>query len=513
MILWGFVGDFHEPFITSLTMGVARAVMTGVGLGADLDGLGRWLGIFAPMVSLDVYAAIRSIVAASNDRPGPSFVFGLQTVPSITSLATLIFSMVAKLAVDEADSEWPYWLVLIVATLGLWFGLGIGLAVPLSHGGGFWSWFMRDDRRIGLADALQAVASETVDPVAMARVFDESQMWVDPQTQPQADAVLHRLAYPSGMRGLVRLWVDEDVECEIRHDDAMITFRLEGQPAVDVEVDSAGVTQGELATMLDGAVPGLHAVGVDRDDPQYTLLWPATVADPGDGGPRIDHAVNRDRFVGLPDDEDDAYILRHAPRVEHSVGVGLDGDPFSRVDAFPVVPIESAGDLEGTGLGAAADLTVLLAMAAVPTLNGGSAEVDDGLPDLPPDQRQLGEVAEVFRKWNLDERRLNEWRMLVAGGARSEKLGDPESADPLMRIRTTPHPGADTQAGEEIATAMGWIPMWRAWIRMASDPAADTGADLAMPYSTQYEAADGTPTRPTNAELSNGVRYLLELRG
>jgi hypothetical protein len=513
MILWGFVGDFHEPFINALVMGIARAVLTGVGLGADMDGLGRWLGIFAPMVSLDVYAAIRSIVAASNERPGPSFVFGLQTIPSITSIATLIFSMIAKLAVDKADDEWPYWLVLIIATLGLWLGLGIGMAVPLSHGGGFWSWFMRDDRRFGLEDALKEVAGQPVDPVALARVFEDSAMWVDPQTQPPAAAGLEHHAYPSGMRGLVRVWVDDGVACEIRHDDGVVALRPDGLPPVEVSVDPAGTTQVELAALLDGAVPSLHAVAVGPDDPQYTLPWPATVADPGDAGPRIDHVTAKDRFVALPDDEDEAYVLRHAPRIEHSIGVGLTGDPFASVEAFPVVPIESGGDLEGTGLGAAADLTLLLAMASVPTLNGGTASVDDGLPDLPPEQKDLGEVAEVFRKWNLDDRRLNEWRMLVAGGAKSEKLGDAETADPLMRERSAPHRGDETVAGEELATAMGWIPMWRAWIRMASDPGADTGADIAMPYSTQYEEPDGTIRRPTNAELSTGVRYLLELRG
>ncbi len=513
MILWGLVGDFHEPFINTLVMAVARAVLTGVGLGVDMGPLGRWLGIFTPMVSLDVYAAIRSIVAAANDRPGPSFIFGLQTVPIITSLATVILSTIAKLAVDEADDTWPYWLVLIVAALGLWLGLGIGLAVPLSHGGGFWSWFMRKDRRIGLADALRAVSAEPKDPVALARVFTETGMWVDPQTNPPAVAGLQHLAFPTGMRGLVRVWVDEDVECEIRHDDALVTLRPAGLAAVEVPIDPAGVTPTELAALLDGAVPGLHAAAVGADDPQYTLPWPATLADPGDDGPRIDHVTARERFVALPDDEDKAYVLRHAPRVEHSIGAGLNGDALSRVDAFPVVPIEAIGDLEGTGLGAAADLTVLLAMAAAPTLRGGSVAVDDGLPDLPADEKQLGEVAEVFRKWNLDERRINEWRMLVGGRARSEKLGDPETADPLMRRRGGQHRSAQTEAGERVATAMGWIPMWRAWLRVASDPAADTEADIAMPYSTEYIAADGTTKRPTNAELSHGIRYLLELKG
>ena len=51
--------------------------------------------------------------------------------------------------------------------------------------------------------------------------------------------------------------------------------------------------------------------------------------------------------------------------------------------------------------------------------------------DVPgsPALADLGPVFQVFRQWNLDERRVNEWRQLVQGGAVSDQP-DPAHADP-----------------------------------------------------------------------------------
>ena len=56
---------------------------------------------------------------------------------------------------------------------------------------------------------------------------------------------------------------------------------------------------------------------------------------------------------------------------------------------------------------------------------GGVTHLDSAVAE--PDK-----VYQVFRNWNLDRRRVNEWRMLVAGGAVSEKDGHPEKWDPAM---------------------------------------------------------------------------------
>ena len=58
---------------------------------------------------------------------------------------------------------------------------------------------------------------------------------------------------------------------------------------------------------------------------------------------------------------------------------------------------------------------------------------------------------------------------------------------------------------------MGWLPLWRAWLRMASDLTSDTAAATAMPYTPSVATRDGRKFQPTNAQLSDGVRFLLDL--
>ena len=122
----------------------------------------------------------------------------------------------------------------------------------------------------------------------------------------------------------------------------------------------------------------------------------------------------------------------------------------------------------------------------------------------------MRDIHQVFRRWNLGERRSNEWNQIVSGGARSEKRGDATVADPLMR----PYEGGRTSpadAGAAFADAMGWLPLWRTWLRVAGDAGADGEADVAMAYAPIVRLADGTRRRLTNAELTLGVRFLLDL--
>jgi hypothetical protein len=96
----------------------------------------------------------------------------------------------------------------------------------------------------------------------------------------------------------------------------------------------------------------------------------------------------------------------------------------------------------------------------------------------------------VFRAWNLDERRINEWRLLVHGGAEQESTS--------------------TTAPEDVASRVGWVPLWRAFTRMAVDSSADSSADASMSYTPPVEMSDRRRA-PTNAELTSAVRHLLGL--
>ena len=101
--------------------------------------------------------------------------------------------------------------------------------------------------------------------------------------------------------------------------------------------------------------------------------------------------------------------------------------------------------------------------------------------------------------------------MIVTGGARSEKAGEPAAADPLMRPFPSGRTASPVPAGAAFVDAMGWLPLWRAWVRIATDAGVDCEADIAMPYTPVVRMEDGTERRLTNAELTTGVRYLLDL--
>lgn len=505
MLLWIMVDEHTEAFVNALVLFVARAVLGGVSLGAadDLDATARWLGLFAPMAAGDVYAAIRAIVGAASGRPGVATVFGINTIPALTSLASLAFGGLFKAILDASEEEWTWWLSWGLLTAVALFAVGIPVAVALSRGGGIWSWFLRRDARFPLVSQVTAAGSPAREPVARARAFDDSTLWVDPDNAPPAAPDLSHLDYPSGMRPLVRVWWEGEGTLEINHDGRTIRLRPSGGAEATVHLPAQGVTAERLALALSTALAGVSAEPVTAGDPMYRLPWPRTLADPGDTGPRRDHVANRARFLPVGTSRKDAIFVRHTPRIELASSAGAGTRRRGASEEFPVVPGAGLGDVESTGLGVAADLAALLTLAAAPTLTGGTVTV----PGLAAPSNTVGPVEQVFRRWNLDERRVNEWRMVVSGRAGSEKrTGEP---DPLLS--TPAHAGPPgTAAGEPFATAMGWVPLWRAWLRVATDPGADVEAAIAMPYTPVVTLPDAV-RRPTNAELTLGVRFLLDL--
>jgi hypothetical protein len=112
----------------------------------------------------------------------------------------------------------------------------------------------------------------------------------------------------------------------------------------------------------------------------------------------------------------------------------------------------------------------------------------------------LEPVFQVFRNWNLDRRRINEWKMLVAGGGLSEKRGNPSGVDAAL----PPLPGGWTMfadRGEDTANRQGWVGLLRSWVDMARRPETDTKADVAF-----------KPGDPSNLDLSRALAFLLDAR-
>jgi hypothetical protein len=64
---------------------------------------------------------------------------------------------------------------------------------------------------------------------------------------------------------------------------------------------------------------------------------------------------------------------------------------------------------------------------------------------------------------------------------------------------------------EPIARALGWVPLWRAWSRVATDITADTLATTPMSYTPAVALRDGTLFQPSNADLTSAIRFLLDL--
>jgi len=498
MILWGSVDEHTEVFATALILFLARAALATAGLVTSSDknqsALLRWLGIVTPLAGADVYAAVRAALGGSH-RPGDSTVFALQTLPALTGLTTLSVSGIMKVA--GISDGWPFWLTWSLFSLATWLGAGIPASLALAHGGGWRSWFLRSDRRFPLLSSVAAAGLLPPEPVAQARVFDDSTLWPDPATST-SDLAGHD--YPSGMRGLVRVWWEGAGTLEVQYADDAVTFRT---PAGTTPVRlPAGTTAAALAQLLPAALAGVKAEVLEPGEPDPELAYPQVLADPGDDGPLADTAAARVSFVPVGTSRSRALVVRHAPRADLSSTAGLLAvDP----QAFPVVPVAGLGDLEGTGLGAASDLATLLAVAAAPSL--GTVTVSDGL--APVALPQTKEVVQAFRRWNLDERRLAEWQALVTGGGPVEGRAS-APPDPLVRTPPSGYGGAQP-VGEELVAAMGWIPLWRAWVRVATDAAADVEANVAMPATPLVRFPDGSVRRPTNAALTEGVRFLLDL--
>lgn len=149
----------------------------------------------------------------------------------------------------------------------------------------------------------------------------------------------------------------------------------------------------------------------------------------------------------------------------------------------------------------AADLATVwcLAVASRALLPAERAAVTTGAPELQHDA--LREAQQVFRNWNLDHRRVNEWRQLIGGHAVSEKHGQPDRADVLQpgipAAYRTPVP-----AGEPVVNQLGVVPLFIQWLDMAQRSGTDT-----------HSVTSFRPGLPSNEDLSRGMAYLLDLAG
>ena len=148
-------------------------------------------------------------------------------------------------------------------------------------------------------------------------------------------------------------------------------------------------------------------------------------------------------------------------------------------------------------LAKAADLGALLCMGAADHMSAAPATDD--------------RVYQIFRNWSLDRRRLNEWRMVVEGGALSDKGGAADAYDPAMpqglhgpilpgsyRAPVATADPAVLAEAEQTARGNGWIKTMRDWIAAVAE-----GEDLLSTVPVR-------PGTPSNRALSRALAYMFD---
>jgi len=360
------------------------------------------------------------------------------------------------------------------------------------------------------------------------RVFDDDALYRLPGAEnTRADAF-----YPSGPRPLATLWWEGDGEMWMRPEREQIAFGFDGSTVEQVvPAPVAPTTLTGYLALLRATVRGpggdtgdLRGAVAEPSDPDYVLPAGAVFAVPGDCAGTLDEAAEaRDDWQRLGSGEEDSdAVLRHVPKAERAARFARTGPVDFRAyddalgnaqgddDGFSFTHDPVVGQDGDTIMDLAADLAALLALGTTShMLTAGERAV--------PSAGTLDPLRQVFRNWNLDRRRVNEWRMLVMGGAVNEKGAHPEGPDPLMPTGTpadwtAPLHGSGAAAfgeGERTAREYGWIPSFRSWLevvrRTDQDPLAARGGAPDRPGSPGGGAL--RPQRPDEpgAEPGHGV--------
>jgi hypothetical protein len=502
MLLWSQV-DFHTgAFTNALVLGLVRAGLLTTTLASsgieDLEAWARWGLMYAPMQGMDVYAFIRALIT-DRQHPGAQKVYAIQTVPTLSTLVTLGLAGIGRAVTDGGDNDTRnFWALAGVSSALLMVG-AIPIAFALQGTGGWQAWFRPDPPDLPLLSSVANAGIPPSRPQARARLYEASKLWADPAVaSPRAD----ELAYPPGTRPLVRMWWDGSGDLTARITRRSVVFR-HGADETTVDVPASS-TATSLAALLQSRMPGLKAETVGADTPARPLPQPDALADAGDLVPIEQAEARRTAFAPVGTSRDRATVLRETPRVVSSTTFGRTAPAGAPYPVLPTSP-SSTGAAADSGLRDAAELAALMIIAASPTLTPVTA------PGAAPPA--VAEVQQVFRRWNLDERRLDEWRSLMTGHGATAVPADTlvGTQNPMIRTQLAGY-HAQEEAGRVLAEAMGWLPLWRTWLGVATTVGQDVASNAAAPASRPTVSfPDGTSKKPTNLELTNGVRYLLDM--
>jgi len=454
-------------------------------------------------LGLMVLNLVLGIVDVARDgygrRSGISFLYAIPTALMLLTalVAWVVYKIALAIASDHKLSPGAY----AVLTL-LWFLL---TAIP---------WFVLPFTFLRNS-VVPEHPRELNEPPHFVRLFDETTLYVG-KSDNEPPGTVERY-FPSGRRKLIQLWWEGDGDLFIRADRFRLAVAFSEEGPVNQEVVSpiAPMIAGDYIKFLERTVKGpdgntgkLKGTLV-RPGEDFELPPGASFADHGDTeSEMLKHNAEAAKFKKLGTEQDeDGYILYHAPKVANTVFYGPQGpvpDNFGVNDNA----IRAVEALQGykylwdplerdpnSVMGLAADLGALLCMGAV-------SHISTLAPTPEP-------VFQVFRNWNLDRRRVNEWRMLVAGGAVSEKKGFPTRWDEAMLKPPSPttwrspmdsEPAETVNEAEQTAVSLGFVPLLREWYDMARRPGVDPTANERL-----------NPNNPTNRAMTRAMAWLLDM--
>ena len=507
MHVWTQVPEHGRAFISALVTGIVRLITTPLTMGfaaGDLEG-GAWTSM-AFHIGTDLYSMISGFVDLGLGNSADAFLELFNSMPFVFGL--IATGLGAAFEAMPQDEEYQFWLPWAGFTLAL-AGLGLIPAFLLADGDGIAGMFRPDSNpNLPVIASLEALAGGLVE--ADAATFDDTTL-----TYSTADPALSGLELLAGARHatdanrVVKLWWEGADDLTIEHDNNRIVLRQTDGTETTVVLGVHEADPAALVARLTGALADIQAEVVDTPD-ELDMAWPRSLKDPGDDEPSIaahDLKATEPQPVGTT--EDDAYLLHSAPRAVLATRTGVRPGAGQPTQAIPVAPASTTAN--DSALGLASELAAMLISGAVPSLRGATAVPSP--PNPPLANPALRPIHQVFRNWNLDERRLNEWQAVVSGGAATEKA-NPADHDALMRpldAASAPYANA-VPTGNDLLNDMGWIPTWRAWLRMATDITSDATATSAERYTPLVARRDGSVASPTNQELSDAMRFLFDLR-